>query len=478
LLFAAHLLYSGLGDYSDSYDAGVYLESARMMGRGFAPYARIFNSQPPLWLPTIYVVFRLFGESFLAGQMITASAGLIAIAAVLLITKQLGGGVGSILAGTLVTLSPLELEWSRLINADVPCVALSAVGMALAARYARRGGCGWLMAASAATACSILVKLLGLYAVPSLFLFTIVRWAHSSEINRRQQVRFIARDFLIILGTFAGITLLTLTFVRLDLFWNQVVTFHWVARNVYPSVPLGEKWHELTKLLIGEPLLVMLAPLAVFCLLGGLEGLAIFAWPCFALVGLLDQRPLFDHHMVALIPALAAAIGVGAGNLGVVYAPFLRWFSELIRPIRFIVGTVGAIAGLTLLGAGVFQARSELADQQMFMRGSAVPSPDLGAVELIVKNTKPNDMIITDAQGIAFLAKRDVPPGLTDTSYLRIATGYLRPRDVIDQAERYHVSLVLLWTWRLSLMPEVVQWAEKRFPHRVELGNGRVLYLQ
>jgi hypothetical protein len=114
----------------------------------------------------------------------------------------------------------------------------------------------------------------------------------------------------------------------------------------------------------------------------------------------------------------------------------------------------------------------------MFMRGSAVPSPDLGAVELIVKNTKPNDMIITDAQGIAFLAKRDVPPGLTDTSYLRIATGYLRPRDVIDQAERYHVSLVLLWTWRLSLMPEVVQWAEKRFPHRVELGNGRVLYLQ
>jgi hypothetical protein len=63
----------------------------------------------------------------------------------------------------------------------------------------------------------------------------------------------------------------------------------------------------------------MFAPLAALCLLGGSEGLAILAWPCFALLGLLAQRPLFDHHMVALIPALTTAIGVGTAYLGVVY---------------------------------------------------------------------------------------------------------------------------------------------------------------
>src|ERR1700733_15275818 len=84
LIFAAWLLYNGLGNYNPSYDSGVYLESARMMGRGFALYGQIFNSQPPLWLPLIYTSFRLFGQSFLAGQLVTATAGLIAIAAVML----------------------------------------------------------------------------------------------------------------------------------------------------------------------------------------------------------------------------------------------------------------------------------------------------------------------------------------------------------------------------------------------------------
>ena len=79
VLFAVYCLYFDLSNYNASYDSGVYLESARMMGRGFALYRQIFNSQPPLWLPLIYGSFRLFGENFLAGQLVTATAGLITI---------------------------------------------------------------------------------------------------------------------------------------------------------------------------------------------------------------------------------------------------------------------------------------------------------------------------------------------------------------------------------------------------------------
>jgi hypothetical protein len=185
----------------------------------------------------------------------------------------------------------------------------------------------------------------------------------------------------------------------------------------------------------------------------------------------------FDHHMVALIPALAAPIGVGAGYFRILNALLVRWFSIQPRPIRIVCGTAYVVAGLTILGAGVSRAWLEVVEQRAFIRGSAFPSPDLRIAALIVKHTRPSDMIITDAQGIAFIAGRDVPPGLTDTSYTRITAGYLRPREVIDQGERYHVRLMLLWTWRLSLMPEVVLWAEKRFPHRVDLGSGRILYL-
>ncbi len=448
-----------------------------MMGRGFAPYRQIFSSQPPLWLPLIYASFRLFGESFLAGQLVTTTAGMVAIVAVMLMTRQLGGRGSSIIAGTLMILSPLELEGSRLINADIPSVALAAVGVALAVRYANNGHRGWLAAASIATIFSILLKLLGLFAVPSLVLFAAARWKHAHEIGDRQRRRFIVQDVLIIFGILAGITLLSLALVGSDRVWNQVITFHWAAREVYSSVPDG-KWHMLAQLFVSERLLILAAPLAPLCLLSGIDGLALFAWPCLTFFAVLGHRPLYDHHMVALIPALAAAIGVGAGHLGFVFALIARWISLQPRPVRIIGRTACVMAGLAFLGVGVNQAWTQVTDQQTFMRDSAFPSPDLHAVDLIVKNSQSGDMIITDAQGIAFLANRNVPPDLADTSFTRIFTGYLRPREVIDQGEQYHARLMLIWTWRLMRMPEVMRWAEKRFSRRIELGNGRVLYLE
>jgi len=212
-------------------------------------------------------------------------------------------------------------------------------------------------------------------------------------------------------------------------------------------------------------------------MLGGIEGVALFAWPCFTFLGLLNHFPLFDHHLIALIPALAAAIGVGASNFLVVYAVFVRWLAIQTRSLRIICWAACAGVSLVILGAGVRQAWLEALDQRTFIRSQALPSADLRIAELIIEHTRPGEMIITDAQGIAFLAGRDVPPNLTDTSFTRISTGYLRPQEVIDQAEQYNVRLMLFWTQRLSSMPEVVRWAEKRFPHRVELGRGRTLYL-
>jgi len=476
LLFAACILYRGLGGYSDSYDSGVYLESARMMARGFAPYRQIFSSQPPLWLPLIYFSFRLFGESFLAGQLVTATGGLIAIVAVMSVANRLGGKAASIIAGALMVLSPLELAWSRTIDADVPSAALAAVGIALAAHYARSGFPRWLAAASAAITCSILIKLFSLFAIPSLLLFVIARWRRVHDLSQRQRLRFIARDFCIIFSIFALITLPSLALFGFDQVWHQAVAFHLAARSDLPPLSLYGRWQTLNRLLAGERLLFVAAPLAPLCLLSGLDGLALFAWPCFTFLLLLDHRPLYDHHMAALIPALAAAIGAGTGHLPIINSWFSRWLSIQPRPLRIAGKTVYAAACLAILAAGAGCAWGEAADQRSFIRRSAVPSPDLTIAAVIAAHTRPGDMIITDAQGIAFLAGRDVPPGLTDTSYTRIGAGYLGPQEVIGQGERYHVRLILLWSGRLSLMPQVVMWALRRFPYRVEFGSGRVLY--
>lgn len=226
----------------------------------------------------------------------------------------------------------------------------------------------------------------------------------------------------------------------------------------------------------GERLLIGATPLTVLCLLSGIEGLALLAWPCFTFFGLLEHHPLYDHHLVALIPALAAAIGVGASNLRIVYPPLVRRLSIQPRPARMVALTACAIVGLAILGGGASQAWIEAANQHALMRLSVLPSSEGRLVNLIVSQTLPDEMIVTDDQGLAFLAGRDMPPGLTDTSYTRITSGYLQSHEVIEQAEQYHVRFVLLWTGRLASMPEVVHWANERFPFRTDLGNGRVLY--
>jgi hypothetical protein len=101
---------------------------------------------------------------------------------------------------------------------------------------------------------------------------------------------------------------------------------------------------------------------------------------------------------------------------------------------------------------------------------------DTQIADTIQRHTRPNEAMLTDAQGIAFLAHRDVPPGLTDTSFTRISTGYLSPQQVIGYCTRYHIRAALLWTGRLKQMPEVEAWLRAQFPRRQSFGEGRELY--
>ena len=62
LVFAVRSEYPGLGAYDSFYDSGVYLESARMIRRGYPAYSVVFSTQPPLWLPLLRFSFYSCGE--------------------------------------------------------------------------------------------------------------------------------------------------------------------------------------------------------------------------------------------------------------------------------------------------------------------------------------------------------------------------------------------------------------------------------
>ncbi|HUN59332.1 MAG TPA: hypothetical protein VMU41_14565 [Candidatus Binataceae bacterium] len=470
-VFAIFLLYANLGHYDDDYDSGVYLESARMMLRGSHLYATIFDSQPPLWLPLVYYSMRLFGMSFLSGQLLSATMGLIVIATTGLIALQLSGWTGGWVAAAIVILSPMELEWSRAVSPEVPASAFAVAGMAFAIRYTRSGGRIGLSLASALIAASVLVKLLGLFTLPALFLAIGFRcWMTS--VGKRLSWLPLITDAILAIGTFGIVILCAFLVFGPSRVWHQAVEFHWAARSAITSDTMPRTSTVIAQFFAHDWLLVAASMFAVLGVVSVPEGIVLAGWITFTLTGILFHHPLFSHHLVVLVPPVAIAAGLG-------WCRFWNRLSRWVNSGRACrEGREFATAGLailTVISLSALAAR-QAAWQINSVLHIATDSADLKSAQLIVSMTGKNSAILTDAQGIAFAAGRDMPPQLSDTSFVRIASGYLTAAQVIAAAEQSDVQLFLLWSGRLALLPEVLRWAEWRFPYHASLGKGREIY--
>ncbi|MGH8337430.1 MAG: hypothetical protein ACRETL_11555, partial [Gammaproteobacteria bacterium] len=196
----------------------------------------------------------------------------------------------------------------------------------------------------------------------------------------------------------------------------------------------------------------------------------------FTLAGLLLHHPLFSHHLVVLIPPVAIAAGVGWSRF---WRRFWRWVTDA-RARRvgkgFDIASLAMLAGISLaLGLSAMAVRQAMRQVDSVLQ-IAPDAADLKGAQLIAGMTGKDAAILTDAQGIAFAAGRDVPPQLSDTSVVRITSGYLTTAQVITAAEQSDVQLFLSWSGRLALLPGVAEWAERRFRYHASLGKGRELY--
>jgi len=81
--------------------------------------------------------------------------------------------------------------------------------------------------------------------------------------------------------------------------------------------------------------------------------------------------------------------------------------------------------------------------------------------------------VVTDDQFLAFAVGRLVPPSLTDTSFKRIETGFLRTADVVGALVEHNANEVLLGTGRLSSLPGFTDWLAKIGASVQDLGGIR-----
>ncbi len=157
---------------SQLFDEGVYWESLRSMSAGYPLYAKIFDSQPPLFLATIYPFYKIFGSSITSARLGVAALSLLSIPGAYLVGRALGGRVGGITASLLLIATPMYLAQSSVLEAEGPSTAFLfltvGAGLMWWEHPTGRKGIAFSALCGATLALGILTKLLVVTAVPPI----------------------------------------------------------------------------------------------------------------------------------------------------------------------------------------------------------------------------------------------------------------------------------------------------------------------
>ncbi|MCZ7628440.1 MAG: hypothetical protein M5U19_05015 [Microthrixaceae bacterium] len=119
-----------LADRGLTFDDGVFANSVIAMRHGGVPFADVFSSQGPLFLPLVYVFDLLGGRTLDSPRALAVVSGLAATALTYLVAIRVSDRLGAIVAGGLVATSG-ALAWvTGPLAADGPALAF-AVGAVL-----------------------------------------------------------------------------------------------------------------------------------------------------------------------------------------------------------------------------------------------------------------------------------------------------------------------------------------------------------
>ena len=434
LVAAQALLFGRLVGTDTDYDEGVYLASVDALEHGQRLGEDVFAPQPPGW----YLLLRLLslaGADSVRGFHI----GMVAVAiatcfAAYLLARAIAGPLSGLTAAALLTIAPPFPLFAHRVLADIPPLGLALLSFWLAWEARERRSVALAAAAGAAVSLAVCVKPNAVLAVP-VFLILLL-WERSGR----------GRAFLGALGgaaVVAGALLLTYRDVLGEL-WASVVVYHRDARAT-PSVI--DKTHELVTFLNWRTPFawLLVAGLAASIALLRRRRLdavwALWLWAAISVGFLVYHHPLHDNHLLVLPVVLAVPTGVALG--------------ELARSARRPELAVGVVA-LVLVAGYVQQQRRVVLDD--------VPEEAnlVAAAKLLARDTRPDELVVSDHSIVPFLADRRAAGPLVDTARLRFQTGSLTDADVLRELEAYDVQAVVAGR-AFAERPELLRLLERRY---------------
>jgi len=463
---------------SVDYDEGVYWQSLRAMANGHPLFGSVFSSQPPLFLLSVYPFYMIFGQSLSAARLALVFFSLAGVTGTYVAGRALGHRTIGAVACLLLSLDPLYEHGAHTLQAEMPSIALQVWAVACAALAMRATGRqrGWLAAcAGVLLGCALLTKLFAIAALVPIVLYLSApfarRWLDDDGSLRQPPWRLIQEDLrqiaqtlgLLAAGLLGVIVLILLPFVgQLGTVYDQLVRFHLVAAQTI-SHPLPENLRLISVMLLAAPL-IYIAMLAVLVITWRRMWVSVplIFWALAAFVTVAQQQPLWDEHIVLLSPALALISGCGASAAWQLFTAPGRQRAKLAITLILLVLAGGA-------GLAINWTRNAMAN--------APPARELEMAIALQGVSAPDEVVLSDDQYLAALAKRDLPPQLVDTSRVRITSGYLTAAQLEDFITRNRIRVILFASGRFDLLPGFRAWVAQHYTQVATFDDDGALFL-
>jgi len=445
------------------YDEGVYAETAAAADRGARLYADVFLSQPPALILALRAAYRVAGESLPTARAVPVLASTVWLGALFAILAAAGRPRAGVLAACAAAGSAAFATAAHTVQMEAPSEALAAVSVAFAVIASTGRAGAWLLAGVALglavmtklTALIALVPLAGIAAQP-----TRARIGPAPRPARWQASAALA------LGA-AGAVLPFLPAIGAPQFIEDTVRYHVAAGRAAGAAPgahlaavsgfLAASWPVSAGAALGAWLACAASPARPergSSPTGWRPWIAL-AWLAAEGTALVAVAPLWPHHLILLLTPLALLAGMGADAA-----------IEAARAQRF-AAPAALFCLVAYLAAAFPGARS---DGSEALRRAA---------ETLARDVPGGGSVLTDDPIVPFVAGRRIPPGLIDTSEVRIKMHALPEASLSGALSRPDVEAVLLWRGTFAAsFPRLIGLARAEFPVTALVDGDRRLLLR
>ncbi len=389
-------------------DEGIYINSLLLMSKGYLPYKQIFISQPPGFLLLVYPGFLLLGKTLRAARLTIFIWSFIGISAIVWLSFILKKKWLSIMTIALLCLIPVYRRQIIILQSDLLIPTLQAVALSSIFKFKQTFRFQWFLISTVFLNLSFWTKY-DLSLIP-FFLFIILDFKDKNTLIKLLLI--ISCTFFLIFSFSFGFNHIFSNTILLRVQASDMSPFSFAPFFTYlkGNLPLS--------LLIISCFMMPIFKTTGFPL--------IALWPVTELIFFIFYRPLFPHHFSMLVVSFS----------------FL--FSYLIYSMRKLY--------LFLLAFVLFISMPIFYSQFVLPINNNITLDSKKAVDFIMKNTRSNDMVVSDEGILNYLSGRLPPPELVDLSFVRIRSGNLKANEFAYYLENYKPKLIICWNGRLKSM--------------------------